>query len=84
MAKDILDKSQKELIKKTFKLLLEDEDKIKYLAYSTQMFPVVERLIEEGQKEIMQKFYEWLQWYEEHHTITRNIAEHFKEEFTIK
>jgi hypothetical protein len=64
----ILEQMAKEVIIEAFKLLLEDEDKMKYFELN---IPVVERLIERGQKEIMQKFYEWLQWYEEHHTITR-------------
>ena len=44
----------------------------------------INRAMNKRSKMLIQKFYEWLQDYEEHHTITRNMAEHFKQEFTIK
>lgn len=56
MRRQRLDKKTKKFIKKTFKALLADEDKMKYLAYSTQMFPTIEKILNEQRADFIKKF----------------------------
>lgn len=50
--------NQNEIVKKAFKALLADEDKMKFLAYSTQMLPTIEKLMNEQKEELIKEFEE--------------------------